>query len=159
MDAKDFKEPLMLLLAESYGLAEPDAGHFLDAGDAGLFSQIADLDATLASDPVLEGQETIAGHCRHLLYTFQFFLAAEAGRPMKTDWPASWLPPTVDEAEWDRLRADLRAAHDELIGKFQAREDWPPPAIGAGLSLLAHTCYHVGVIDKLIPLARSRAQA
>ena len=38
---------------------------------------------------------------------------------------------------------------------LQARESWPQQAIGASMMMLAHTTYHVGVIEKMITMVAS----
>ena len=153
MEAQAFKQTLISLLAEAYGLSDAPTGFFLDSGRSGLFGQIEKIDAKVASDQIEPDHETIAGHCRHLLYTFEIFLAFENGERPTPDWAASWVPQIVDEAEWDKLRAALKSAYDLFIEKVQARTEWPQPAVGAGMMMLAHTVYHVGVIDKMITIS------
>lgn len=152
MESADFKRPLLALLTEAYGLSEAPTGFFLETGQSGLFGQIHRLDAALASTPVPAGGETIAGHCSHLLYTCNFFLAIDRGEQVRPDWKRSWIPATVNEEEWDTLRSDLRASYEKLMGKLKAREEWPSQAIGASMMMLAHTVYHVGVLDKMLTL-------
>ena len=152
MNIDDYKQSLLSLLAEAYGLSNARTGFFLDRGDAGLFGQMSKIDAAAASARAAEGHETIASHCQHLLYTFEFFLAIEQGQQMQPDWASSWFPDTVNSAEWQKLQSDLRAAYDTTIGTLQARTEWPQQAVGAGMMLLAHTVYHVGVIDKMMTM-------
>ena len=153
MQTNDFKESLISLLTETYGLSNAPSGFYLDSGDAGLFGQMAKLSPAVASARHMPEHETIAGHCQHLLYTLNVFLAFERGDRITPDWPSSWVPQIVNQAEWDQLQVDLRSAYDTFIENVQNRTEWPKPAIGAGMVMLAHTAYHVGVIDKMITIS------
>lgn len=150
MSDSGYKQSLVMLLQEAYGVSDAKTGYYLDSGKAGLFGQIDKITAAQASTAVPTDAETIAGHCQHLLYTFEFFMAMDRGEPMKPDWESSWQPATVTDAEWEALKTKLRTTYNTFIAAIESREDWPRPAVGAGMMMLAHTAYHVGVIDKML---------
>ena len=155
MDSNDFKEVLLTLLAEAHGVREfAPQSVFLDSIEDGLFGQINSIDAETASARLAESHETIAAHGFHLLYTLKWFLAAERGEPFQPDWQGSWETQIVNDEQWQTLRDDLRATYNTFIGKITLRETWPRPVIGASMMVLAHTSYHVGVIDKMLTLTQ-----
>lgn len=152
MEESEFLRPLLNLLAEVHGLSEAPTGFVLDSGQAGVFGQIHTLDVQTVSQPVPDGGETIAAHCQHLLYAARFFLAIERGERASPNWEQSWVPQVVNDDEWETLKYDLRNAYESIINRLQARRNWPTQAVGASMMLLAHTAYHVGVIDKMLTI-------
>lgn len=144
-----FKRSLGGLLAEAFGVSEAEHGFFLDSGGSGLLGMIDALSAETVSATARPEDETIASHCGHMLYVLQLFDAYEQGQMPTPDWKESWKTRGVDEAAWAKLRSDLRAGYDKAMAQLQARDEWPEPAVGAWMMLLAHVSYHVGVIDKL----------
>ena len=152
IDVPQFRGPLTSLLREVFGLSDMPTGYFLDSGESGLLGLTKSIDAVTASAVYLPGHETIAAHCGHVLYTLDLFLALERGERPQPDWAATWATQAVDEAGWAGLQAGIQSAYDGVMAALAQREEWPQPAIGAGLMLLAHTAYHVGVVHKMITL-------
>lgn len=145
----DFKKPMGLLLAETFGVLDESSATFLDSGRAGLLGTIDMIDAKVASTaPALE-HETIASHCGHVLFILHLFDANDQGQTPEADWAESWKTGVVDDAAWKKLRAELRNAYETVAGRLQAREQWPETAVAAWATLLAHCTYHTGVIHKL----------
>lgn len=141
-----FAQSFFTLLAEAFGVAGTPDGYFLDSGQAGLLGAIAPLSAATASASRGADDSSIAAHCGHVLFLLRFFAAFERGETPEADWPGSWQTREVDQVAWIQLQSDLRAAYDEVVSRMRARAEWPEPAIGACMLLLAHCAYHVGEI-------------
>jgi hypothetical protein len=144
--ATTFVRPLLVMLAEAFGVGETPNGYFLDTGQSGLMGTINALSAQTASAARTPEEATIAAHCGHILFLLRFFAAFERGETPEADWPGSWQTRVVDERDWDELRRDLQGEYDNLVARLRQRETWPDEAFGASLMLLAHCAYHVGEI-------------
>lgn len=141
-----FLQPFLVLFAETFGVSELPEGFFLDSNDAGLLNTMAALSPEAASAARSPEEATIAGHCGHILFLLEFFASHERGEPVAPDWPSSWKVRKVDAAQWGALQEQLRTSYAALVGRLQARENFPDEAIGAAMMLLTHCAYHVGEI-------------
>ena len=144
----EFKSPLLVFLAEVFGVSDAPGGYFLDTGRSGLLGTLDEIDAATASTPLKSGPDTIASHSAHVLYILSFFAAHERGENPEHDWPSSWRAYQVDEEAWKVLRNELRGTYESVVARLVVRDEWPGPAIGAAMMLLAHCAYHVGVIHR-----------
>jgi hypothetical protein len=142
---QDFKQPLLTLLAELFGVSDSSEGFILDRSADGLLSVLGSVSAAQAS-AAQPGQSSVAAHCGHVLFLLQFFAAFERGETPEADWPGSWQTQTVDEAAWAALQAELRSAYDEVTARIAARDQWPGAGVGAGIMTVAHCAYHVGEV-------------
>jgi hypothetical protein len=147
IETADFTSSFFGLLAETFGVAETPHGFILDTGQSGLLGTVNTLSAEVASAARSAEDATIAGHCGHVLFLLRLFIAYEEdGQQPHPDWPSSWSTRVVDAAAWETLRGELQAAYTTLVARFQARQTWDRPVVGAALMLLAHCAYHVGEI-------------
>ena len=142
----DFKQPLLTLMAELFGVGAAPEGFILDSGKDGLIGTIAELSAETASAAPQSGEASIAAHCGHVLFLLQFFAAHERGETPDADWPGSWRTQTVDAAAWDALRHEIQTTYDDVMARLRAREEWPADGVGAAMMTMAHCAYHVGEI-------------
>jgi hypothetical protein len=142
----DFTKSFFTLLAEIFGVTDAPHGYILDNGQTGMLGTIDKLSAEVASAAPTPEHATIASHTAHVLFIVQLFAAFERGEHPAADWEGSWSTRVVDDAAWQALRQDLRAAYAGVVARLQVREEWPEPAIGAMMMLLAHCAYHVGEI-------------
>lgn len=150
MDEAGFKQTLLTLLAEGFGVSDADSSFFLDDGRAGLLGTLDKLDAATASAGLRPENATISAHANHVRFLLDIFIAYERGEQANHDWASSWAVQTVDAAAWDALRAGLRARYTTLMDMIRARTEWPAPAVGGALILLAHVPYHTGEIKQII---------
>ena len=150
IDPAHFTRWSQTLLAEAFGMSPAPHGYFLDDGQSGLLAVIATIDAAVASTAPHPGGETIASHCNHVLYFLRLFERYEHDEQPATDWPGSWKNQSVDEATWNGLRTDLRAAYDTMQQLVQSRTDWSDAAVGGLMITLTHSAYHVGEIRQLL---------
>lgn len=146
----EFKNPLLMLLAEAFGVSDAANGFFMDDGHSGLLGTLDGLTAVTASARLRPVNATIAAHTNHVLFLLDLFMAYERGEQPSHDWEGSWKVQLVDDAAWDALRADVRARYGEVTGALRARTDWPEQAVSVAIMLLAHVAYHTGEIKQII---------
>jgi hypothetical protein len=150
IEVAGFKNTLLTLLPETFGVSDAPNGFLLDHGRAGLLGTLAGVDAATASARRRPANATIASHTNHILLLLDLYAAYDRGEQPHADWEGSWQTPLVDAAAWDKLRGEVRARYDSVIGLIQARTDWPEPAVSGALILLAHVAYHLGEIKQIL---------
>jgi len=148
------------------GSSDPKARTYvLNQGDRGLLASLDKLSAAAAS--ATHGGASIAAHVDHLRYGFMLFNRWADGSPPPwpdMDWTLSWKLAGVSDAEWQRLRDDLRREATrwaEALGTPRVANE-----IGAGWMIggVAHLAYHMGAIRQIDratrgPSAEDEAQA
>jgi len=145
-----FKQSLLTLLPEVFGVTDAPHGYILDNGQAGLLGTLDQVDAATASARLRPSNETAASHTNHVLFIVNLHNAFERGERPEADWAGSWTNQVVDEAAWDRLRADLRAAYTTVISRLEQRQEWPDDGVDAYIMLVAHCAYHLGEIKQIL---------
>jgi hypothetical protein len=139
----DFRSALLVNWDEAFTSV---TGIFLDKGTS-MFETLATISAEEASRPVGDGCSNIAAQVNHAWFYLDLLnrmgRGEDVGRP---DWDGSWDVGEVDEAEWQRLIDQLRAAHDEVRTFITAFEGWDERFIGGAFGMLAHCAYHLGEI-------------
>ena len=70
----------------------------------------------------------------------------------KQDWGEIWSRVSgVTTAEWDALRARLKATYDRLSKMLRSIENWEHnDAIGDSMAIVVHTAYHLGEIRQAL---------
>ncbi len=145
-----FQQSLLTLLPEVFGVTGAPHGYILDNGQSGLLGTLGQVDAATASARLRPGNETVASHTNHVLFIVNLHNAFERGEHPQADWAGSWTNQEVDEAAWDRLRADLRAAYTTVMSRLEQRQEWPADGVGAYVMLVAHCAYHLGEIKQIL---------
>ena len=145
-----FKNTLLTLLPETFGVSDAPNAYLLDHGRAGLLGTLADVDAATASARLRPENATIAAHTNHILLLLDLYVGYDRGERPQADWEGSWQTPLVDPAAWDTLRGSVQARYDTVIGLIQTRTEWPEPSVAGALVLLAHVAYHLGEIKQIL---------
>ena len=144
-----FTTDLFDILEETF---ETHHGVFLDKGTS-LLTTLDQISADEASIPVGGRCATIAAQVEHVILYLEVLGGHMAGQEIgKVDWGEIWgrVGP-VTAAEWDDLRARLKAAYGQLTTMLQGIEDWEQnDAIGASIAILVHTAYHLGEIRQAL---------
>ena len=139
----DFRSALLVNWDEAFTNV---TGIFLDQGTS-MFETLATISAEEASRPVGGGCATIAAQVNHTWFYLDLMnrlgRGEDVGRP---DWDGSWDVGAVDDAEWQRLIDQLRAAHDEVRTFIETFEGWNERFVGGAFGMLAHCAYHLGEI-------------
>lgn len=119
----------------------------------GLFFAIRDLTPVQASWSPAAGRPSIAAHTNHIRFTFNYFNRAYRGENAEVDWKESWAIQSVDQAAWDKLRADLEQEYQALREFIQNRGAWKGRGLQTHMNNVAHTAYHSGAVRLLAQLA------
>lgn len=150
IQVEDFKGALKTLLAETFGVLPSNEGYFLDSGRDGFLTTLENVSAEIASQSIRPGNATIAAHCEHV----NFIL--DVVRNPEIDWPGSWHISTVNEAEWQAVRATLRQRYEALINAIDTMPEWNGNYVGGALILLTHCTYHLGEVRQMLSVLLPR---
>lgn len=151
---EDFTQNLFTLLKETFEGPPPrTASAYLDQG-GGLFQTVENVTAEEASRPVREGAPTIAAHCAHARFYVSVLHRYMHGDIEKVDWKQSWLVQTVSPAEWEALKEELREAYSKVTEALRSLENWGERSVGAAMSIIAHTAYHLGAVRQLVRMLK-----
>lgn len=144
-----FVEELFVLLQETF---EEHKGRYLDNGDS-LFLTLANISAAEASIPVGGRCATPAAQVDHTRYYLDVLEVYMLGKmPTDVDWHWIWENVgSVTEAEWQAIQDKLRASYTRIKSAMEAIEHWDnDDAIGAAMSMVVHTAYHLGEIRQAL---------
>ena len=160
-DAAVFVQGWMVVLREAFEGGQPGQGAaFLNGtqrngrGNHGLFATLAALTPEQASDDHASGTSA-AAHAAHVAYHLEVSLRQVRGEFEPVDWPGSFEPRDVNEAEWEKVQARIHAAYKELVALAGVTTEWNVQSAGGMAAILAHTAYHLGAIRQVA----KRAQA
>jgi hypothetical protein len=160
VDAAVVSQVVTTLLRELIAGADAEAGWVLNPGDPGLLRSLDRLSAEQASAVPPGGSSSVASHVEHVRFGLELLTRATTGEnPFAgADWTAAWHRRIVSDAEWERLRHDLR----EVAGQWQARFQ---TLVGSGeteltgvVASVAHLAYHLGAIRQLAAATRGSAE-
>jgi hypothetical protein len=160
MTTPDVFASLATLLRELMHGATPTRGYVLNKGDAGLLAALDRLTASEAS-AAANGGATIAAHVAHVSYSLSLMNRWRAGEsPFESaDWSLAWKTGAVSEAEWDRLRRELRAEVDAQLSALATPRELDATELTNVIAEVAHVAYHTGAIRQIQALARGPKHA
>ncbi len=144
-----FSKALFEALEETF---ETNHGIYLDKGTS-LLATLEQVGAGEASTPVGTHCATIAAQVEHVIFYLEVLERVLDGRDVgKPDWGEIWSRAGgVTEAEWDALRARLKAAYDRLSQKLHHVENWEHnDALEVSIAIVVHTAYHLGEIRQAL---------
>ena len=143
--ASEFSEVMLSVLRECFQGAEKH-GAFLDPGPNGLLNLLRKVTAKEASGAVAGA--SIATHALHVAFSLDAFIGWIQGvRDVEYDWEASWARHEVGEEEWDALLERLQEQHGLLEKAVQENAVFDRDAFWGAAGVLAHTAYHLGIIQ------------
>ena len=150
-----FVESIAYLLHETFeGSAEGQGSAYLDHG-VGVFSTLDKLSAAEASRSI--SSMTVAAQTEHAKFYLDRICEFMNGRTDKVNWDDSWLIETVNDEEWDALRASVRRSYENTMQCLANIDDWTNDRVGMAIGMVAHTAYHLGAIRQLAKTAASNA--
>lgn len=90
-----------------------------------------------------------AAQANHLRFALSLANRAAAGENPypNADWKGSWSVQQVTDAEWERLRAELRREYENALKA--AFPQFDETTITGIMALAAHSMYHLGAIRQL----------
>jgi hypothetical protein len=132
-----------------------EAGFILNAHDGGLLASLDKLSAEEASGST-DGGATIAAHVAHVTYGLSLMNRWAAGEnPFEaTNWGAAWRTTTVGDAEWARLRHDLREHAERWLHSLAGPREVSGVELDGVIASIGHLAYHLGAIRQIHATAR-----
>ena len=144
---KHFVEGVAYLLRETFAGSPPgQPSAYLDRG-VGIFATLDGLTAEAASRE-FHGT-TIAAQTEHAKFYLDRLCEYINGRTEPVNWDDSWLIETVNDAEWEALRASVRHAYENTLRCVASVVDWNEQRVGMAIGMVAHTAYHLGAIRQI----------
>jgi hypothetical protein len=151
MDSGQISTTLATLFRELIDGVPRDPSYMLNTGDVGLHGSLEKLSAGDASRTSLGGA-SIAAHVDHLRYGLALMNEWKSGvkNPWAgADWTASWKISTVTDAEWDRLRRELRAETHRWLGALDTARAMDETQLTYMIASIAHLAYHLGAVRQI----------
>ena len=147
-----FTKTLFLLWKETF---EGGSEAYIDSGTS-LFETLAPIDAKQASRPLVDGGTTIAAHVTHIRFFMEVHENIMNGTPQgKINWASSWTLKTVNDSEWESLKAGLKETHDRISQRLNDLPDWSSEKdVESALGIIVHTGYHLGAIRQMVTVVR-----
>ena len=147
VDPKPFAESIAYLLRESFeGTPDGMPNVYLDRG-VGFFGTLEGISSEAASTE-FHGT-TIAAQTEHAKFYLDRLCDFMSGRNEKVNWEDSWLIETVNESEWDALRASVKTAYENTLRCVASVEEWNERSLGMAVGMVAHSAYHLGAIRQI----------
>jgi hypothetical protein len=144
------------ILKETFSAIEAGAdGTWFVQGNEGFYDAIDGLSAEEASVQLAPDVSSIAAHTDHTRYYLWTTNAYLRGESVVDDWPGSWKNQTVDEAQWQEIKAGLRHEVNTLLGSADKLFEEGKPCIGA-FANVAHAAFHLGAVRQLLRLVKGR---
>jgi hypothetical protein len=148
------------LFSELVEGATASGAFMLNAGDHGLLRSLDKISAAQASAPTSTGS-SIAAHVDHVRYGLSLLNRWSGGEnPFKdADWSASWKRTRVTDADWQALRASLRAETSRWLTALQTPRDVSEVELNGIVGSIAHLAYHLGAIRQIDAALRGPAES
>jgi len=155
MNTRDLTGTLTTLFSELVNGAPTTGAYVLNRGDPGMLRSLDKLSAAAAS-AVGNGGAPIAAHVDHLRYGLSLMNRWAAGENPwgDADWTTSWRTTTVSDAQWTKLRADLRTEILRWLDAMRAPRDVDEAELNGMIGTVVHLAYHLGAIRQIDRAAR-----
>jgi hypothetical protein len=144
---------LRTLLAETMFRADTRACFVLNGGEPGMIETLKSLSAQTVSTPPGPNRKPIVSHANHVLYGWGLINRALHGDEHAfegTDWDAAWKLVQVNDAEWQKLLAQLESTGREILELGPKTEHWNEIMLTGMFASAAHTAYHLGAIRQML---------
>ncbi len=144
-----FVAALYTLLDETFDDVQ---GLYLDKGTS-LFETLATVSAAEASVPIGGRCATLAAQTKHIAFYLNVLERSVRTQTYeRMDWEQIWrTTTTVNEDEWQAIKAELRASYDRIKQLIADTTEWPSDwHIAGAVGLIAHTAYHLGEIRQAL---------
>jgi hypothetical protein len=148
MNTGELTNTLTTLFAELVD-GPPHGAFILNRGDPGLLRSLDRLSSAAASAVAPSGS-SIAAHAEHLRYSLSLMNNWAGDDPFAgADETAAWRKTTVSEAEWTRLRGQLRDEAHRWLGALRTPRAADDRDLNAIIGNVAHVAYHLGAIRQI----------
>ena len=144
---------LRALFGELVEGAPPDAAYVLNPSDPGLIRSLDKLSAEDASRIPPGRTSSVAAHVDHLRYGLELLNRWNDGADpfAEADYSASWGRTAVQDADWVRLRAELRIQADTWSRALQDTRPLDDITLTGIVASVVHLAYHLGAIRQIAP--------
>ena len=156
MNTGQIANALASLFGELVDGTSGPGGYMLNGGDPGLLASLDRLSAEAAS-AASTGGASVAAHVGHLRFALSLgnrWAAGEENPYAGADWAGSWGTGSVSEAEWERLRAELRDEAHRWREALRAPREVGEVELAGMIGSIGHLAYHVGAIRQIDRAAR-----
>lgn len=129
--------------------------------NAGILGQIRPLtpaEASRSADGSGNPGTTVASHVEHLRWSLANANNAMRGQPYQPKWSASWTVTAVNEAEWDRLRDQLKEEYQNACSLIKQQDSLQDEYLYGGFALVPHAAYHLATIRQIIERVREKTK-
>lgn len=116
----------------------------------GLLFALENVSSERASMPPGPGRATIAAHAEHVRFTLHVMNARGRGENAEVDWAESWKVQTVNAADWNALRENIKREFEALRDGIENRAAWREQGLATMINNIAHTAYHASAIRQLL---------
>jgi hypothetical protein len=147
--SEHFTKSLKDLLDETFDNVK---GYYLDKNTS-LFETLAGISAAEASIPVGGKCATLAAQVKHVAFYLDVVdRSVRDPSNQGADWGEIWRTVgQVTPAEWDAIRAELRASYQRILKLIDDTPAWPgEDEISGAIGIIAHTAYHLGEIRQAL---------
>lgn len=148
-------ESIAMLFKEAY-IGPPDdktPTWFNDnSADAGIFGQIKDVSAAVASisaDGTGNPGTTIASHIEHVRWSLANINATFRGLPYNPNWSESWKVVQVNEDEWRNLCGQLISEYEILHAAILNIKVMENEYLHGVIALVPHAAYHLATVRQI----------
>ena len=150
MDTTDISSTLGTLFGELVDGAPATGAYILNAGDPGMLRSLDALSASAASVLTSTGS-SIAAHVDHVRYGLSLMnrWSGEENPFTDADWSASWKKPTVTDAEWKQLRADLSDEAVRWMNVLRTPREVKAIELNGMIGSIVHLAYHLGALRQI----------
>lgn len=150
MNTRELVGTLPTLFSELVDGAPTTGAYMLNRGDPGLVRSLDKLSAAAASAKT-SGGSSIAAHVEHLRYGLSLLNRWAAGEdPWKdADWSASWRKTSVSDADWKKLRGDLRDEAHRWLETMRRPREVDEAEMNGIVGSIGHLAYHLGAIRQI----------
>ncbi|PPA69025.1 hypothetical protein [Jeotgalibacillus proteolyticus] len=115
---------------------------------SGIFGVLENLSPEKASQDV--NGTTAAAHIDHIrYYIWGTNELLKTNKLPEMNWEQSWRIDSVDEAQWNKIKAELHKEYDFLMGeveKIKSIDVHTNEVLGS----LAHSAYHLGAVKQML---------
>jgi hypothetical protein len=96
------------------------------------------------------GRSSVLQHAEHARYCLQMVNRWLRGEQPEADWSAAWKLETLNDLEWEALKADLKTQLEMLLEVARTRPAWRERGLAMMIHNVAHAAYHAGAIRQLL---------
>jgi hypothetical protein len=155
VNTRNLTGTLTTLLSELVDGAPSTGCYMLNRADPGLLRSLGRLSAAAAS-AATPGGASIAAHVDHIRYSLWLMNRWAAGEELwrDADWTASWRRTSVSDAEWQRLRSELRDEAERWLEVMRTPREVAERELNGMVASIAHLAYHLGAIRQIDRAAR-----